>query len=142
MFYFNGTHFASAVEESRRKHQPLFFELQLWADTPTKYYEAGPLTVFLTHGELNLCRKLDLDPALARRIGVGKVFRMPEGKNTRYIFKLWYTPKRGYFADPHSHADATRAEYVFSVDESMFLRWIIDQNNNVLVNGFMETAED
>ena len=141
MFYIPGNHFASAVAESRRKHLPLFFELQLWADTPTKYFEAGPLTMFLTHGELNKCRKLDLDPALARRIGVGKVFRMPDGKNTRYIFKLWYTPKRGYFADWHAHADAARTEHVFAVDESQFLRWIIDQDNNVLVNGFMEAAE-
>lgn len=141
MFYFNGTHFASAVAESRRKHQPLFFEMQLWADTPSQYYEAGPLTMWLTHGELNMCRKPDIDPALARRMGVGKVFQMPDKGSTRYLFKLWYTPKRGYFADPHSHATADRTEHVFSVDESMFLRWIVDPNNNVLTNGFMDAVE-
>ena len=142
MFYTTRNHFATAVEESRRKHQPLYFSLQLWADTPSQYFEAGPLDMWLTHGDLHMCRKLDLDPALAKRIGVGKVFRMPDkGGKTRYIFKLWYTPKRGYFADQHAHADANRTEHVFAVDESQFIRWIVDQNNNVLVNGFMEAEE-
>lgn len=141
MFFFPGTHFASAVAESRRKHLPLYFEMQLWADTPSQYFEAGPMTVFLTHGELNRCRKLDIDPALARRIGVGKIFRMPEGGNTRYLFKLWYTPKRGYFADPHAHADAERTAHVFAVDESQFLRWIVDRENSDMVPGMAAIAE-
>lgn len=141
MFYLPGTNFASAVAESRRKHDSLFFTLELWADTPSMYYEAGPLTMWLTHGELNMCRKPNIDPALARRMGVGKVFQMPDKGGTRYLFKLWYTPKRGYFADQHSHATADRVERVFSVDESTFLRWIVDPDNNVLTNGFMEAAE-
>lgn len=131
MFYFPGTNFEAAVAESRRKHAPLYFELQLWADTPSMYFDAGPLTMWLTHGELNMCRKVNIDPALARRIGVGKVFQMPEGSNTRYIFKLWYTPKRGYYADSHAHAEPGRTEHVFAVDETTFLRWIIDEADSV-----------
>lgn len=132
MFYYPGNDFDTAVAESRRKHVPLYFELKLWADTPSMYHEAGPMTMFLSAGELNKCRKLDMDPALTKRIGVGKVFRMPDKNgSSRYIFKLWRSNKRGYYADSHAHYEPGRTEHVFAVNEDNFIRWIVDDADNI-----------
>ncbi len=139
MFYFRGNDFEEALNTARRKHVPLFFELDVWADTPSMYHGAGPIGLFLSYGELNRCRKTDMDPALAKRIGVGKVFRMTTGKNdTRYIFKLWYTNKKGYYADPHSHKEEGRVERIFDVPEDLFLRWIVEDTDKPCVTSEME----
>ena len=134
MFYYKGHNFDAAVAESRRKHVPLFFELDMFAETPSMYYEAGPMKVFLSAGELNKCRKLDVDPALTKKMGVGKIYRMAptyNSKNSRIMFKLWWQPNTGYFTGNHGKKEHFRTEHVFDVPEDIFLRWIVEDADNL-----------
>ena len=122
MYYEPKHNFSHALAESRRKHQPLYMDLTLYAETPCMFYEAGPINVKLTAGDLVKCRKLDVDPALAKRIGAGKIFRMSYGKDTRILFKLWWDPKKGYITRDGDRSQ--RIEHVFDVSEDRFLYWM------------------
>jgi len=123
--------FSQCLAESRRKHEPLYMSLALYAETPCMYYEAGPINVKLTAGDLVKCRKPDMDPALAKRIGAGKVFRMSYGKETRILFKLWWDPKKGYITRDGDRSQ--RVEHVFDVPEERFLYWMDYANREELV---------
>lgn len=145
MFYSRGKNFDVELAESRRKHVPLFFELDMWADTPSMYYEAGPMKLYLSAGDLNKCRKVDMDPALTRKMGVGKIYRMSStndvrGEKARIIFKLWWQPNSGYVTTRHDRNEF-RTEHVFDVPEDLFLRWIVDDADNILAVG-CSSAED
>ncbi len=128
MFYFRGQNFDEQVAESRRKHVPLFFGVEAYADSASNYYPEGKLHLWMTAGELNKCRKVDMDPAMMKKMGVGHVYRYSSkddktGTNTRYMFKLWYQPTRGFIAE-NPIKGAPKTSHVFDVPEDMFVKWI------------------
>ena len=41
MFYFRGQNFNEQVAESRRKHVPLFFGVEAYADDASNFYKKG-----------------------------------------------------------------------------------------------------
>jgi len=136
MFYFRGDDFDDAVAESRERHLPLYFSMRVWADTPSMYYQAGPMDLMLSAGELNKCRRVDMDPALMKKMGVGHIYRIAPSDSdgfspARILMKLWWQPNRGYFTE-NPKRNSPRFEYVFDVPESVFLRWIVDDADNIM----------
>ena len=131
MFYFRGQNFDEQVAEARRKHVPLYFGVDAYADTPSKHYGQGPLHLFMSAGELNKCRQVDMDPAMMKKMGVGHVYRSTsvddkKGTTARYMMKLWWSPRLGWHASRTDHKQP-RVSAVFDVPEDTFLKWIMPE---------------
>lgn len=129
MLYFRGQNFNEQVAESRRKHVPLFFGVEAYADDASNFYRKGKLNLWLTAGELNKCRKLDVDDSMMRRMGAGHLFRYTSvdektyGK-TRYMMKLWYHPTTGYHTKSQKNTEG-RTSTVFDIPEAMLEKWLV-----------------
>lgn len=134
-FYTQTQSWVEAENAARRKHKPLYVELDVWADTECLFWKAGPLHLVVSAGDLNKCKKIDLDPALVKRMGVGHIFRIEDIGNSnpladRILLKLWYQPNYGYTTKMRTRAqrrmaDEGRSTVVLSVPQDTFLGWVV-----------------
>jgi len=140
MVFKRGQNFNEQVAESRRKHVPMYFGLDAYADDETNFYKQGALRLWLTAGDLNKCRQLEVDDSMMRRMGAGHVMRYTSvdektlGK-TRYMLKLWWHPKHGWHTRSIKHI-AGRSSYVFDIPEDKFLKWLLKENECVPAGSF------
>jgi len=140
MFFRRGQNFAKQVEESRRKHVPLFFGIEAYADEATNFHKEGKLGLWLTAGDLNKCRHLDVNESMMRRMGAGHLLRYTSvdadtfGK-TRYMMKLWWHPKYGWHTRSIKNAEG-RSSVVFDIPEDKLLKWLLKENEAVPVYSF------
>jgi len=135
MLFKRGQNFAEQVEESRRKHVPMYFGIDAYTDDVTDFYKEGSMRLWLTAGDLNKCRRLKVDEAMQRHMGAGHVFRYTSvddktfGK-TRYMMKLWWHPKHGWHTRSIKNAPG-RTYTVFDIPEEKLRKWVLKENECV-----------
>ena len=140
MLFKRGQNFADQVEESRRKHVPLYFGIEAYADDATKSHKEGRLNLWLTAGDLNKCRQLKVDATTQRRMGAGHLLRYTSidsdtfGK-TRYMMKLWWHPKYGWHTRSIKKA-VGRTYIVFDIPEEKLSKWVLKENESVPIYSF------